>query len=590
MIDLYGARWNGSRLAVERELCRSGGYKTVKGKRIGNGYGFHFKALLTEIAPWFEWHCYSNAILEAWLAHQNVGVMGPTASGKTTTSALIAYGEFVVHPQGTSILMSSTHIDGLRLRIWGSVTEIIQKAKQRHPDIPGHVVDAALKIFANPPSDEEIRIGKNAIIGVACKKGEKWVGLGNYVGIHNQRVFLFADEASLMQRAFYDGISNMIGNAEFKCMIMGNPVPEMTALDIFCEPSKEIGGWEGLPDSRKTRTWMARGKDTVVVQLSGLDSPNIGHSSGLAPYRGILTGAQMEEIKDRYGEDSWHYQTMALGIRPKGIGNRRVITHALCDKYNAFGEPAWNEEPRKDYVGLDAAYSGTGGDRTALVRISTGKDIYGKSILAVVDGPHVLRIRDGARGADNKPLLQEYQISEWCMNYCKTNAVPPERFGLDSTGRGSLVGALAKEWSPSFQTVEFGGPPVPADRRARSDRPELESELYGKMVTALWMAARNLIECRQLRGLPTSIFEEGSYREWGEERGKEDVEPKDELRRRLGRSCDFFDALVVAIELARRDGFQIGTSQNDVKKPSGFAWLKGMQDNYRKLADKEVLA
>ena len=89
-----------------------------------------------------------------------------------------------------------------------------------------------------------------------------------------------------------------------------------------------------------------------------------------------------------------------------------------------------------------------------------------------------------------------------------------------------------------------------------------------------------------------SVFEEGAYREWviTKGAGKQDVQPKDDLRKMLGRSCDLFDAFVVAVELARRDGFQIGTTDSKGTKPNGFKWLKTMQEDHRKLLHKEVLA
>lgn len=588
-MDAYGVRWDADPLVVELKFCRNGGYLTVQGKKVGLGYQHHFKEVLKLIAPWFMWFQWPDMILDAWCKYQSIGIMGPAASGKTTTAALIAYGEFCVHPKGTSILMSSTDIPGLKRRVYGEVVKCVSEAKMRYSWLPGYPVDSLHTIFAKEPTDEELRVPKDAIMGVACKKGGQYVGLGAYCGIHNTRVFLFADEGHLMPRAFYDSASNMRANQMFKMMVMGNPIGDGDALDIVCEPHKSLGGWEGLDESKKSRTWKTRGSSGISVQLSGLDSPNFNYERGLNPFRGIITPEQIADIQETYGEDSWQYRSQALGIRPKGAGNRRVITHPLCDKGNAFGEPIWDGGPTMDYVGLDAAYSGTGGDRTPLIRIRTGKDIHGKAIIAIVDGPHIIPVDTSRNGEDGKPIIPESQITTYAKNYCETHRLPASRFGFDSTGRGSLVATMAREWATEFQAVEFGGQP-PEGRKARADRPEMERDIYGKMVTCLWFAVRNAIDCGQLRGLPMSVFEEGSYREWGIKNAKEDVEPKDDLRKRLGRSCDLFDALVVAVELARRDGFEIGGTSSTRRDRNENMWLRKADTDFRKLLGKEVLA
>jgi hypothetical protein len=103
------------------------------------------------------------------------------------------------------------------------------------------------------------------------------------------------------------------------------------------------------------------------------------------------------------------------------------------------------------------------------------------------------------------------------------------------------------------------------------------------MVTALWYSSRLVVEGKQMRKLPREVAEEGSMREWGISRtGLIDVEPKEKTKERMGRSPDLWDSLVVAIEIARRHGFEIasGAAPGIVMRKTS-PWLTRMSDKHR---------
>ena len=158
----------------------------------------------------------------------------------------------------------------------------------------------------------------------------------------------------------------------------------------------------------------------------------------------------------------------------------------------------------------------------------------------------------------------EEQIVRYCMNYCADRKIPPDNFGLDGTMAGTLVSTFGQIWSPSVIAVMFGGPPT--DRLIRSGDPKRENEAYGKMVSSLWFASRYVIDAGQLRNAPVEAIEEGSMREWGLNKQQSsrksdpvvDVEPKDVMKKRTGRSPDLWDSACIGLEVARRRGFVIG--------------------------------
>ena len=571
------------RFLIEAEMVRRGGYIMSGGVKYGCGKSHHFKAAMTALWPHFDWHVWSDLLIKTFVENQEVGIMGPGSSGKTYTSAAFGLCTFYIYPTGTSIIMSSTTREGLQLRIWGSIKELHNKAKARREWLPGRVIESRF-ILTSSDQEAEAQDFRDGIIGVACKVGGTFVGLSNYVGLKNDRVMLIADEASLMSRGFLDSVANLRKNPEFKLIAMGNPKDRNDALGVVCEPHSTMGGWEGIEYLEQTRTWKTRAPGGVAVQLCGYDTPNAKFPKGTNPYRGIITPEQIQADLDYYGRDSLQFSMMNLGLLPRDGGTRRVVTMSLCEQNQAFDEIVWQGADKiTRIIGIDAAYSGIGGDRCVMTDLQYGPDGTGRIVLAFAEAPIVIPV------TAVKAQQAEEQIAEYVLLYCKQRNIPPEQVGFDSTGRGTLMSAFARLWSPQVVPIEFGGRPT--DRPVRKGDPKTEREAYGKMVTALWYSSRLLIESKQLRKLPREVAEEGSMREWGIARtGLIDVEPKHKTKERMGRSPDLWDSFVVALEMARRTGFEIAGGQGvGIVKRQTPKWLTSLSDKRRTMQTNQSL-
>jgi hypothetical protein len=588
MNDYRTLRWpTTDEFQIHKAMFKAGGYMTVGGVKYGEGEWLHFKGMVKALWPKFDWHEWSELLLNTFVENKEIGIMGPGSSGKTFCSAAFALTMFYCWPEGTSIIMSSTTRQGLQLRIWGAIKELNKEAKKRRSWLPGKVVESSTMLVNEDEMDAEMKTGsdfRDGIIGVACKVGGQFVGLSNYVGLKNARVILIADEASLMERGFLDSVSNLRKNPVFKLIAMGNPKDRTDALGTVCEPHPSIGGWDGVGAEERTRTWKTRVDGGIAVQLCGWDTPNAKYPKGVNPYRGIITPEQIQNDLDYYGRDSLQFSMMNLGIMPKDPGSRRIITMSLCEQNGAFEEPVWASSEKITHVlGLDAAYSGVGGDRCVLIHLAFGPDVSGKQILAFMEAPIIVPVT----------ALKDHQAEEQIATYVKMYAakvgIEPNRLGFDSTGRGTLMSAFARLWSPAVVPVEFGGKPT--DRPVRPGDPKTEAEAYGKNVTALWYASRLVVEGRQMRKLPREVAEEGCMREWGINRqSKIDVEPKDKTKERLGRSPDLWDALVVAIEIARKHGFQIASGNRvGIVKRKTPSWLTRADSKMRRLRKEHQL-
>jgi hypothetical protein len=544
------------RFAIERAMIQAGGH--IQG--VGEGIAYHYKAAIAALWPHFEWHRWSHLLIESFAENKEIAVQGPASSGKTYCASAFGLCTFWVWPKGTSIVISSTTKEGLQIRIWGAIKELYNTAREIRDGLPGRMIESKFMLTsATTGEDDDLAQDfRDGIIGVACKVGGTFVGISNYVGLKNERVMLIADEASLMGKGFLDSVANLRKNPSFKFIAMGNPKETTDALGVAAEPAAEIGGWSSYDATPKTQTWRTRAKGGLGVQLCGYDSPNYDYPAGVNPFKGLITPEHIENDFAYYGETSLQFSMMDLGVMPRDASTRRVITTLICEQRQAFDQPTWGDGKTIDLVSLDPAYKGIGGDRCVLTPLRMGVDPMGKWLLAF-SGPQILVPIDAGSRATS-----EEQISYFVRDYCVGRGIPPENFALDGTMAGTLVSTMCQIWSPAIVVVTFGG--QPPDRLIRAGDPKKENEAYGKMVSALWFASYYLIDAGQLRGVSREAVEEASMREWKVNSNQSsrrqdpviDVEPKEDMKKRMGRSPDLWDSFVAGLELARRRGLVIG--------------------------------
>jgi hypothetical protein len=528
---------------VEQAMLRGGGYLYTKDKqkRWGNGYEFHMMRAISALWPFYIWHKWNRMMLHEYCQNKEVGLLGPASSGKTNFMAVVALVEWWVDPEHTTCLASSTTLKALRMRVWGEISMYFRMARERRAWLPGHVIDSIPAITVEKMS-ENGRDLRNALIGIACIQDEKETGLGNYAGIKNRKVRLFADEGSYMSQAFIKGANNLDSNQDFKMIVAGNPNDATDALGVVCEPCADEGGWEGVQQGMKTRVWKNRRARGVTIQLVGYDSPNFGHPNDHEPYPFLIGRRKIRETEENYGKDSRDCLREACGHMPIGGNSRRVLTRPFIRQHGATEPVTW-EGRITSTVGVDAAWGGVGGDRTCLCHVEFGRDINGILRLA----PRPVIIVPIKNRADMTP---EDQIVQFTMDYCKGQNIPPENVGFD--GRATLATTFARMWSPATCPVEFGGKP--------STRPLgkiTNCQLrYDRFVSELWFAVHEVIANDHMRGLGEEYIHEGCLREYHEKGGKLlSVVTKTIMKELLGRSPDIFDSLVTAVEMARRRGF-----------------------------------
>src|SRR5665647_3684690 len=111
---------------------------------------------------------------------------------------------------------------------------------------------------------------------------------------------------------------------------------------------------------------------------------------------------------------------------------------------------------------------------------------------------------------------------------------------------------------------------------------------YSRFVTELWFSVRLLVQCRQARKFPREAAEEFGRREWDYvAQDKFQIETKDDYKlRNGGESPNHADSLVIAVEGARRLGFEIRNLRENAAPKDEADWLENEHAKYRKYVKK----
>lgn len=522
-------------------------------------------------------------------------------SGKSDSFGCIALTDWYSDAQHTTVLVSSTDLKSLELRIWGMIKKYHRQAKSEHGWLPGHLIEGKQMLLLDAQDEaKEGRDFKSAILGVATRRGNSYVGLSSLIGIHNKRVRIIADEAQLCPRAFLDSASNLSKCEDFKLVALGNPNETTNAHGAVCEPSTELGGWEGgIDQTPGTKTWKTRLPDGICLQLPGNDSPNMRAPEGEPPpFPFLLTREQINDDAQMWGESDWHHAMFVDAKMPRGQGTRRVLTRQSCQKFGAFKEPNWRDSRRTSIAFVDAAYRGVGGDRCVFGELQFGYEVEplttdgvltnlisqqtddknGRQIIALIDLTTIPI--NSAQGADSP----EDQIVKFVIEQCDGRGISPEHFFYDAGMRTSLVQAFARNNWQQSNSIDCGGKPTEGQVSSEIRTPC--RDYYSKFVTELWFSVRMAVEASQFRGMTEDACTEFCQREWKMVSGnKIEIESKDDMKLKTGKSPDLADAIAVGLFGARQKGFRIAKLTNPElpKSRQQRQWVDDLNKKARKL-------
>lgn len=180
---MYGLDWAIVTDPVARELhmCAKGGSWQVKGKTVGNGPAYHYKTGMMLLWPEIKWWKGCDLILDNYITHRSMAILGPASLGKTFLCSALALWDYFIDPQKTKVLICSTTAERMRDRIWGQVVRFHTLAKKHHSWLPGHVISGRMRLLTNErlDSDNPEDCGSGCM-GLPCKRGENLITLSDF--------------------------------------------------------------------------------------------------------------------------------------------------------------------------------------------------------------------------------------------------------------------------------------------------------------------------------------------------------------------------------------------------------------------------
>lgn len=597
----YGLQWEDGTdpLKIEMYFIKNGGqWKGRSGNLLGQGLEYHYEQMRRILWPELDgdhngqrWHTLcKNEIIK----NKVTVLMGAASCGKTHEAAWFYLCDYYVFPTETCVLVSSTDLRGLELRVWGEIKSLHERATARFDYLPGILVESKHAIATDDVEEGEVRDLRRGIIGIPCIQGGKYVGLGKYSGIKQKRVRLLADEAQFMGSSFLSAIANLDKNEDFKAIILGNPNDILDSLGKAAEP---LDGWTSHLEPTKTTVWNTRFLNGRCVNLIGTDSPNFDYPTDQPTrFKYLISKEKIQNTLSFFPKDSIEYYSQCVGVMKVGVLAKRVLTRDLCRQFGAQEDVIWKGTPTTKVYFVDASY---GGDRCVAGWGEFGEDVSGKIVLSY----HPPKIIPILIGTGKEP---EYQIAEFVKEDCESLGIPASSMGHDSTGRGSLGTALAQVWSNQTNPIESGGSPTDRpvcldlyifDPKTNRKRLQLCSEYYDRKVTEFWFSVRYAVESGQIRNLPEEAMEELCTRQWENKNNKKSVEVKDGtsskpgMKQRTGKSPDMGDWAAGIVEMARRQGFFISKlGGNDLESQNDqWGWFHEQQATLMAMRQRHAL-
>lgn len=493
----------------------------------------------------FHWNPYSLRMLDGAVKHKMIGLCGHASSGKTRFGAVWGLAHFIIFKK-CKVFFTSTTITEAQSRIWGDVEMYWHDAVKflGQQNMPGKLVSSKHKIVGILNGQYSDKVGCAVIAsGDSAKDAE------SKIGFKMNRVILIADELPLMRHELYAKVvGNLKSNDYFQMMGIGNLTDIFDPFGVFVEPED---GWDSI--SEEFEEWKTKGNG-YCLRFNGEKSPNV--RAGKKLYPGLLTEEGLRDIREDKGYRTPEYYRMVLSF-PCPTGDVNCIYTANEFTFNKCESMAvnWVDMPQK-IAFLDPAFS-KGGDRAAIAICEIGEAYLGsnnqcRQTLKMIEVKDLMK--ETKAGNTEKDINE--QLAELFIKECNTHSIPVHNRGVDATGGGSpFATILAIKGGHGTLLVSFAG--AASDKIISHTDKKKGKDRFKNKVSELWYVGKEFIKSGQIRGLTKELMQELCVRKYKEVQDKVVVQSKTELKQATnGKSCDFGDAWVGCIEIAReRFGF-----------------------------------
>lgn len=592
----YGLTWDNNSTDLQIELA------CIAGAR-GPGVPLfdHFMEARRLAWPKRYRHEWTDLMYQNFIDNDSCVLMGCASSQKTSHAVEFALLNYWARPFNTLVVLSTINMDKLDIGVWAELQMLWKDGKDLHPWLAGNILSHKRAITTDNLEDKEgVRDFRVGCICRPCYVGGKWVGLGILAGLKQDYIIFVADELQFMQESFSKSWPHLFANGNVKIIGSGNPKHD--PYDELGKTAEPEGGWNSMPEPNATSVWKTKFMGSKCINLVGTDSPNFKLKPGQPEYPRLISKKFAERIAhdNEAGTESFEFYRLVKGVMKLSFASSRVIDRPLCIEHKAMEKAEWKNTIKRKVYGLDPTYGGE--DRCVGIPLSFGLSAEGVMIIEI--GPYkVFPI--------NMVLLENRRAEDQIADILETEiaalGISPSDVFYDATGKGTMGFAFSSKFGSTVPVAVDSGA-MPTDRPVREGlmildpstkqmRPKKCSEHYSKFVSEMWFSVRYAIEADQVRGLTEDVMMEGCARTYTLTKGnKIEVEPKsdpkkkEDLKRRLGKSPDLFDALAIGFEGARQKGFTIAKLSNKVEDDAGLSWLTERANGFKKLIKSKMLA
>lgn len=520
------------------------------------GAHIHFKNIVNAIwnhpksTKKVDWNPWAERMIEQLCNHKYLAIAGCASSGKTRIGgALWGIVNFLAAPRETKVLLTSTSLKDSRQRVWGEVEEYWMAAAQLmggEQNLPGELASSAGMIRYK---DGDMRSDRQGLTLIAGEKSKAKESIGKVIGFKGTRVILIADELPELSEALINAAeSNLASNPEFQMIGIGNPNSYFDPFGVFCEPEK---GWNSI--SELDYEWKT--KKGFCIRFDAEKSPNILAGKTIYPY--MMTQEKLDDFQKRLGTRTLRYYRMVKGFWCPTGSEEAIYSEPDIVNYEGNTKAIWREPPTT-IAALDPAFT-KGGDRCIL---HFGKCGFNMDGLRTLEWTEHLQLEEDAT---NKSQSRTDQVVDQLIQECKLRDVSLKHLVVDSTGGGKpFCDVIRSRWGAGFLEVNFSGAATDTPASGTDSRPA--KEVYMDVLSEIWFAGREYLQAGQIKGIYPALAEELCARMYKTaSRGRIQVEPKKEMKKRLGKSPDLADAALLALFLCRQ---RLGMSSNATSKTS----------------------
>jgi len=442
-------------------------------------------------------------IAESVRDHRRTAVQSCHGVGKSWSASRLTAWWLDTHPVGEARVVTTAPTgDQVAAILWSEINGAFAKAEARGNPFPGRI------------NETDWKLGKQL---VAFGRKPSDYNPHAFQGIHAKYVLVIIDEACGVAKQFWTAANSIATGEHCRILAIGNPDDPGSYFAQVC----------------------ARGRWNTL-RISAFDSPNFTGEPVPDDVASMLVGqSYVDEMAQEYGEQSPVYISKVLGLFPSDAEDGVVRLSALRACAQPRETPLAPEQLLPVELGVDL---GAGGDETCIRErrgIQVGREWR-------------------TRGRD--PI----KVANLIVESIRTTGATAVK--VDSIGIGwGIVGTLRERREQGAHSAEVLGVNVGTASAQPQRFPRLRSQIW-------WEIGRQLSEDRgwDLSGLDADdrerLISQLTAPKYAHDSSRRIVvEKKEDTKKRIGRSPDNADALLLAFYAA----------------PGGYdqamGWLAGMR-------------